>query len=336
MDLDKYDISRPAIKVFKNGEKRGMRTVETRFRHFSDECEFLHSNHPKTTFDKDSKGFAKHLGQLKLFLTNLQFVTKYWDIVQHPDPILLYIGAAPCSWGLLFMKYFPEFELHLYDPDKFAPKLLKKSKEGGKLFIYNQLFAEEDVKRWESMERNIFFVSDIRLRNYNKLGENAQKDVHDCMMMQEDWVKRINPLYAQLKFKLPYEGFNCDNYVYLDGKIYFQAWVGPLSSEARLVSSRPHTKTSYICKEYEEMMFNHNTTTRKSGNYFRNVLDDSPSFYHLLPRIGLNNEWDSTLTVKIIKEYLEKTLPTEQKVTEQMVYDFFSIVSEQLVQLKSL
>lgn len=333
MNIELYDISRPAIKVFAGDATAKSGT--DKYLHFSTgKHEYLTDNHARSKYKKDTKSYQKkHFGQLKLFLTNIQFITKYWDVIKYPDPVLLYVGAAPCVWGLLFMKYFPSFELHLYDPSKFNDSLYIEAKKNKKLFLYNQLFEDADAEKWKNSEKDIFFVSDIRLRTYDKEGENAQKDVHECMLLQQDFVKKINPIFSQLKFKLPYEGFNCDNYNYFDGRIYFQPWVGPLSSEARLVTSRPHTSTTYICKQYEEMMFNHNIITRNNKiTLFKNVLDPDCSKYQKLGKLGLSNNWDSSLTINIIKEYLEKV---DIEANEDNVFNFFLTVSEAITTPKN-
>lgn len=302
--------------------------------------EFLSDNHKRKKYEKiDPPKSIVHYGQLKLFLTNLQFLTKYWDPIKNPRPKLVYVGAAPCSWGVLFAELFPMFELHLYDPEEFditlqeydlndSSRNVEENINRAKIYLYKRCFTNDDVSTWQNV-LDVFFVSDIRPFTYDKTSEECERVVHDCMTMQSNWIKEINPDYAQVKFKLPYnKNFGEDDstiYQYLGGRIYFQQWVGPFSTETRLVSSSPHNDISYDYRIYEEMMFHHNTVERNPNvsQYINVFTGNKKNPYTKLLHFGLYNDLDSTMTIQIIKEYLEKVRENNEPITEDDVADFF-------------
>lgn len=260
-------------------------------------------------------------GQLKLFMVMLQFFNKHWDPSRHPNPKIVYVGAAPGSWWPLFSTYYPVAEIHLYDPDEFDVQLVNFSKtdEGSNITIYNKLFGDEDVSRWIG-ESDVFFVSDIRTRSYecregDKYRQIAETQVKEEMSLQKKWVEEINPAFAQLKFRLPYQLEPTNQalggsvlYEYLDGILYFQPWVGPTSTECRLVSESPHQTIVYNFAINEEIMFAHNVETRyPSVTRFYNIFTGKEDIDVNALALGLDNSWDSTSTLHTIKEYLEKT-----------------------------
>ena len=73
--------------------------------------------HRRTDEDK----IAVHWGQRKLLLSEIQFITLYWDNLDVPIPILVYAGAAPGLHIPFLSQMFPEAEFHLYDPANAHP-----------------------------------------------------------------------------------------------------------------------------------------------------------------------------------------------------------------------
>ena len=75
-------------------------------------------------FDYRSKVVPKkstqHWGQRKLFLTELDFLTRY---LNHSSNKVLYVGASPGTHLLMILELFPQLELILYDPRNFDKRL---------------------------------------------------------------------------------------------------------------------------------------------------------------------------------------------------------------------
>ena len=307
--------------------------------------EFLSDGHPRLPYKGGAPPKSLHYGQLKLYMSCLQFIVKYWDPELNPRPKLVYVGAAPCSWALLLAKQFPVFEFHLYDPEAFDITLqeydmndstrdVQSDINRADIYLYKRLFTDADTQDWKG-KPDVFFVSDIRPFSYEKEGEEGEQTVHENMELQSKWIKSIEPAFSQVKFKLPYSktwnppinGEPDFTYRYLDGRIYFQQWVGPLSTETRLVSSPPYRDIEYNFRMYEEMLFHHNTIER-NGNVtsYVNLIDGTSGPYPQLSLYGLYNDLDSTMTIRIILEYLAKVSDKDalsRKETEGQVADFF-------------
>ena len=318
-----------------NGIKQPSNMLFTKdyYRSFSKrEHEYLSEDNPRREYVKVKDKSIVHYGQLKLFLANVQLINKYWDSEKIPKPKLLYIGSAPGSWVLFFAEMFPTFELHLYDSTPFDvtlqgfdmnnPKINVEHKSNrADIYLYKRYFVEDDVKMWKETADSTFLVSDIRPLTYNCENES---EVHDDMMRQQKWVTDINPIYSQLKFKLPYKETDTNMYSYLDGRIYFQSFVGHSSTEARLVSQRPYNMTEYNFKEYEAIMFYHNTVIRNIKNTaFNNVFNGKSEPYALLGQLGLYNDWDSTSLIITLKEFIEKVSIDITDIKEEHVFSLF-------------
>ena len=80
-----------------------------------------------------------HLGQRKLFMAELQVLTRYLKSATD-SAIVLYAGAAPSIHLPLLYQLFPNVIWHLYDPAKFAIKESHNAK------IYNEFFTHETAK----------------------------------------------------------------------------------------------------------------------------------------------------------------------------------------------
>jgi len=249
-------------------------------------------------------------GQRKLLLTLIQFLTRHWDPVQVPKPVIVYAGAAPGINIGIVSQLFPEADFHLYDPAQFKIKPIKKSGEGS-ITLYQQYFTDEDAKRWAG-RNDVYFISDIRTADYTQskdLDDNESQITKD-MEMQMQWYLIIQPIKAHLKFRLPYTGGNRPSKVnYLRGKVYKQPWSPQTTTETRLVPDGNDIIT-WDCQIYQDQMFHHNVIIREQYKYkiqssnskdviCENIFIDYPE---------LLNEWDSIAEAKIWEEYLIKRI----------------------------
>jgi len=275
-------------------------------------------------FSRQTDKTQQNWGQMKLFMCLLEFLTLFYKESKHPNPKLVYVGAAPGQGITLIADMFPKFEFHLYDSQPFDAKLIEKSKmSGSKITIYQRYFEDADVQEFAGQE-SVFFMSDIRSLGYNvetnlvtKAGEEL---VWGDMQLQESWVEAIKPEWAQLKFRPPYydeitkKMFNGESFEYLSGLIFYQSFVKPSSSETRLViNGKRLAKMSYNFKDYEKIIMYHNTIVREMEfTKFYNpisgldvVLEDRET--------GILPNWDITKALWLIKTYLIKVgiQPTE-------------------------
>lgn len=259
------------------------------------------------TSRKGTRKTAIKWGQLKLFTTELQFLNKYWNPETHPNPICVYVGAATGNHIYMLAKMFPVFQFHLYDGRNFDSRL--EGQENIKIFV--KLFTDTEVELYKNRD-DVFFISDIRSLTYNTSEFETEEMQHkneeiaiNDMKLQMDWVTKIQPVKAHIKFRLPYCYDWCENayFDYLDGEVYKQVFAPHTSTECRLVPdlTLPNRKWEY--KVYEEMLFYHNNVVREHVKFVNplNNINESIS-----EELGLLQDFDSVVFVYTIKEYFEK------------------------------
>lgn len=270
-------------------------------------------------------------GQRKLLLSEIEFFTLYWNPKEDPSPLCVYAGAAPGTHLLILSQMFPEIKFDLYDP--------REIKVSGENFtVYQEYFTEEIAKKYQG--KNVFFISDIRTAEYEKEQEkelrkvkvkrsdinmpfslvqdpkikqalrNAEKTVEkyiwDDMLMQQRWVEIMNPKEALLKFRLPWPLEGRDfNVMYLAGTVFWQIWAQQASTETRLVPKKKNNKyyqDSWSVKEYEELCFYHNNTTRETKRF----LDPLTMKDQDIDPPELLDDFDSCAEILVLQKYLEK------------------------------
>jgi hypothetical protein len=235
-------------------------------------------------------------GQLKLFVSELNFITRYWNSNVIPILNIVYVGAAPGTHIEILSQLFPQIVWNLYDSRSFY-KSLKDNKQ---INIYQKLFESSDVDQWKN-RKDVFFISDIRNLKYNIKNEEKENEkiAWDDMLLQQKWVVDIKPVQSLLKFRLPYsyEWSKQDSISYLDGLLYRQAWAPQSSTECRLVPYTDFRMRDWDYKMVEGMMF------------YYNKLRYTAKFYNPIPssdNLGLTNDYDSSMTIFIVISYLEK------------------------------
>ena len=258
---------------------------------------------------KGSSSRAIKWGQLKLLRSELQFINIYVNFSEHPNPKIVYVGAASGVHINCLSELYPQIEWFLYDkpkePFSFSDVLFNNQK----IHIYEKYFDDEDVEYWKNQE-HVYFISDIRTLTYEisdnqEIQEANERIVIEDMRLQERWVKEINPIKALLKFRLPYDyAYQQEKeFEYLDGLLFLQCWTSPTSSEVRLVPHDNIQTRRWNITIHERQMFHHNLKIRNLQE-FLNPLNDSIS--PIKPELGLTNDYDSTLTCVIAMEYLKK------------------------------
>lgn len=290
--------------------------------------ELKYSSHaPKPSPEQTSKR-----GQLKLFVSELQFITSYWVPSEIPNLTVLYIGAGPGHHTITLAKMFPTIKWELYDIQDFASGLESLSN----VTLFPKYFETSDIARYANRD-DVFLICDIRNLAYSQGGKTKwtwynEKKVLDDMRLQESWVRDVKPIWSSLKFRLPYDepevftrlGKTWD---YLDGIVYVQPWVGPTSSEARLIVSRDNlTSRPWDYAKFNRQMFYHNTVTRLQQWKSKYIVDyDSSSSGERRPtgtvgrsfgrstatdRFVLNDYFDSVMSMEVMASYMRRMYGT--------------------------
>ncbi len=207
-----------------------------------------------------------HLGQRKLFLSEVEFLTRVFKHRNDVKYTLLYVGAAPGIHIPFLSEMFPEVSFILYDPAEFAIKPTEK------IEIHRKMFTPELVNKYKEI-KNLLFVSDIRTApTHLKKGQDAaydrefEKEVTRNLGQQREWVEGLKPIRSLLKFRLPFtEEEDHVKTEYFDGILHFQAYAKTQSAETRLEVPQKLIYTKYDHTAYEQQMFFFNTEYRVQG-----------------------------------------------------------------------
>ena len=106
-----------------------------------------------------------------------------------------------------------------------------------------------------------------------------------------------------LKFRCPYSDRLQDlvAYKYFDGDLYFQPWVGPTSSEMRLVVDHCEPNQEIPIKLYNIHRYEQQCSWW--NNVARQTHIDNPYYF---PKIGFIHSYDCWLEAMILERYFTK------------------------------
>jgi hypothetical protein len=259
-------------------------------------------------YDKTSVKY----GQLKLLTTEIQFFNKYWNPEMVPAPLCVYVGSAPGIHLIPLLKMYPQISFHLYDPRDVFDKQLYEKEFSSRVSIFVQFFTSDDAIKYAGRD-DVYFISDIRSSDYNRDNSETEESkkanealVKEDLTRQAEWVEIIQPVKAHLKFRLPFQepyDWVEKETLYFDGDVYKQAWAPQTSTETRLVPDLKAVKRKWNNKMYEEMLFYHNNVVRQHANFI-NVLSQNNEPY--LEELGLTQDYDSTVFIQTLKEYVSR------------------------------
>ena len=269
-------------KTIKNFKKYNKKKILTH-----DDFLKLKLKYPTTYCPRQNKPYTTiHLGQLKLFLSTMQFLLYYCpkDITY-----VIYPGSAH-GYNINFLsELFPQVIWILIDPGKFYKELYKNKK----IKIINKLFTDNILNAIKKnvKNKNVLLISDIRL---NTDDESIIRDNE----LQKKWIKELKPLYSQVKFRVPHYNINNNNnsnYKYLNGKIYFQMYPNITTTETRLVIDGKNIKEqNYNIAEYEGIMCYFNRYIRSS--YYNHNINNK----------YVDHCYDCSMLIKLLNDYKKK------------------------------
>lgn len=198
-----------------------------------------------------------HSGQRKLLIVEVEFLSRFYQ----PNDVVVYAGAAGGSHQDILASMFPQLLFLLYDPNPFSVQPTAQRE------IYQDFFtiqtAQQLAIRFKQEGRRILFLSDVR-RVDRSLPELEQQNlIVSDLQEQKVWLEILQPAASLLKFVMPYPLPGVPEKIeYLNGTIFLQPWVGPTSTETRLLVLDHRSVKEYDVKQYEEVLFYHNQITR--------------------------------------------------------------------------
>lgn len=235
-----------------------------------------------------------HMGQMKLFYSELLFLTKY----AQPNDRVVYVGAASGDHTNMIAELFPQLKFDLYDKNRF--RIQEKWIKTGQIQLFKEYFTDTHAENYALSNERILFICDMRNLEIGKYkGDDAVAEadiiVTQDMIDQMRWCQIIKPAKAYLKFRLPYE---TEETRYLTGTIYLQVYA-PISTETRLCTSDYETTRVYDNKKFDEMLAYHNAFNRcKKVKY--------PEYDEITSKFGIINNWDNCCALMIIGHYLKR------------------------------
>ena len=266
---------------------------------FQDSDMFILPQSPSLAYHRrhDQEKLSVHCGQRKLLLSEIQFLTRFWDPQSIPNPLVVYAGAAPGIHIPFLSSLLPQITFHLYDPAHFA---LRPS---SKIQLFQRIFRDSDAKKYHKNNSILFFISDIRTADHHTMSESENEfAVDDDMRKQQKWYNIMQPQAALLKFRLPYAYPTVPrDYSYLSGYLFKQVWAPQTTTEIRLVPFNS-SEISYDIEKFGNQMFYHNTILRERTSFL------NPLTQTLTPcdPPELLNDFDSVAELSILTDYLRK------------------------------
>lgn len=179
----------------------------------------------KLPYEYDTRVFkpSTHIGQRKLFLTELQFLTDEIEPTTHA--IVVYAGAAPSNHTGYLSQLFPNVKFILVDPNPFDvyeanPVMLKKLDDPDaksaeeliqlavngteKIYIINDLFTLDLAYAVAKFAPSHYFISDIRTNVAEGTEQPDSLDILWNLSQQYNWMTIMKPKSSMLKFRHPF------------------------------------------------------------------------------------------------------------------------------------
>jgi hypothetical protein len=181
--------------------------------------------------------YSTHIGQRKLFLSELQFLTD--NVPNAQDTLVVYAGAAPSNKTGLLTCLFPHLRFLLIDPNQFEiftkPKFgqsafkspitdpvylqregdppytagrawshmqVIKNKPNTRMFIINDFMTPLIAEALGNEFQNIYLISDIRTKSAKEDPDTTDIAWNNAQMF--NWIRLMHPRMSALKFRHPF------------------------------------------------------------------------------------------------------------------------------------
>ena len=248
-----------------------------------------------------------HLGQLKLFMCELLFLSKFIDL---SGIHVLYVGAA-CGYHTHYMaRLFSHWVFELYDKQPFDKIFYTKPLPNVK--IHKEYFTNEKAIQYKNSNKKILFMCDMRDLEISNVADNIElldNLIVEDMQMQMSWAKTMLPIATYLKFRLPYK---LKSITYFKGSIYLQPYY-KAGTETRLLIRNYEKTQKYDCVANDETMayFNCCVKTQEQNTKWKQILESN----------NIVNNWDNNYSMFICNYYLKKKNKSLPDI--QTVFDLF-------------
>eukprot|EP00049_Salpingoeca_infusionum_P007835 m.126679 g.126679 ORF g.126679 m.126679 type:complete len:644 (-) comp13840_c0_seq2:2795-4726(-) len=255
---------------------------------------------PRTPYQR-RKGHAKtteYWMPRQLFLLDLEFMLNYGHLA---DTVVVSAGQSCTHINALAEIYFPK---HYYIVFVAQDTRIEPAPN---VDLIRRSMDESDCHAFA--ERTILYI------NQPVVSDDLHvKGLGQAMVSQRNFVNIMQPEMSRLRFLLPWpeKGQPGQVYHYFDGILRYGIFGVLTGTEISLDVSDTRSVRAYDTKDFEELMFHHNTLTRPS--YFEH---DIP------PGSGLDHCYDCSCEIRIFKRYLHDhmadKLKTDEEIREEVV-----------------
>jgi hypothetical protein len=198
-------------------------------------------------YNKHVRWKSRHWGQLKLLVSEIEFLTSYYE----RNYLVVYAGAAPGVHVPILADMFSTMHFILIDPQS----SMIANGQYANIQIIQAMMTDELARELAShpWRDKILFISDVRIgpSARHETAQEHQERIHRDMLSQKGWLEILQPVASILKFRLPWDGASTR---YLDGKILFPVYGKEVTHEARLWVPKGANIVDYDNKQYEGVM----------------------------------------------------------------------------------
>lgn len=250
-----------------------------------------------------------HIGHRKLCCVLIEFFNECKkNNIDVNNSFVLYVGSAPGISINIASILYPNLEWLLYDKNVFLIKSKPTITKVSEYFDDNSI--EYSRKMFEKSGKKYFlFISDLRTSPDDDF-------VFDDMINQQKWLIKLNVDFYSLKIRFPYyidnkiypydlsdlgdsvhiakSDFEINKFVYLNGKIFIQAYPPKRSTETRLIGSKPYKLVQWNIVDYEDKLC-----------YFNVNLRNNAYFYKDSEKIMLFNTYDHVREYQIYSDHID-------------------------------
>ena len=153
-----------------------------------------------------------HNGQLKLFLTEVDFLDDALNYFKEEECVLVYAGAAEGYHFPLIEKMYPKMRFIVYDPREFgytpSKNTIQKTGKEGFFTIDTAKNMDKIIKKHfpDISKYKLFFTSDIRMKE-EKDPSKDELMIFNQNKEQLEWIFNMNPEpeFVMLKLHIPYQ-----------------------------------------------------------------------------------------------------------------------------------
>ena len=273
-----YDRNPHLREVFMNG-----RWIEKYDKDFTKENRILTSvSNENSNHNIKKYSTTEHWGQRKLFLTEMEFLTKYASEEKY---IVVYAGAAPGTHLNYLASLFPQLDFVLYDEKDLLAKSINNVRSR------SEKFTADIARSYSDSSRKVLFICNVRTYRAQADGQNDPKE---DMENQLEWYGLMKPQVALLNFRLPRQS---GKFSYFKGHQIIEPWTSKRPTECRLVVKKDPKMIDYDYQDFEDDLNRFQNNTRVM--YYKHSMDD-------VENEGLDHCYDCRAEIFILQEYLTK------------------------------